>query len=84
MGGPPVQGDLKRLAPVVGLVDRLRAEVTELQGRWEALGEKLEAKRWRLRLAEATVKLLQRQDDKAAAPEEAREAPAGGGSACQG
>jgi hypothetical protein len=48
------------LAPLVGLVDRLRVEVTELQGglealqaHCEALGEELEAKRRRLKLAEA-------------------------------
>jgi hypothetical protein len=47
------------LAPLVGLVERLRAEVTQMQGR-EALGEELEAKRRRLKLAEATVELLMR------------------------
>jgi hypothetical protein len=47
-----------RLAPLVGLVERLRGEVTGLQERWEALGEELEAKQRRLRLAEATVELL--------------------------
>jgi hypothetical protein len=44
-------GDEDRLAPLKGLVDRLRAEVTELQGGREALGEELRA---RLRLSEAT------------------------------
>jgi hypothetical protein len=53
------------VAPLVGLVERLRAEVTELQGRWEALGEELEAKRRRLRLAEATVELMQRRQEEA-------------------
>jgi hypothetical protein len=49
------QSDQAPLAPLVGLVDRLRAEVMEMEGRWEALGEELEAKRRKLRLAEATV-----------------------------
>jgi hypothetical protein len=47
-------------------VGRLRAEVTELQGRWEALGEELEAKRQRLRLAEATMELMERQQEEKA------------------
>jgi hypothetical protein len=68
----------RRLAPLVGLVDRLRAEVTELQGRWEALGEELEAKRRRLGLAEAAVELLQRRQEEAAS-EEGEEGAAGGG-----
>jgi hypothetical protein len=58
----------ERLAPLVGLVDRLREELTELQWRGEALGEELEAKRLRLRLAEATVELLQRPRGEEAAP----------------
>jgi hypothetical protein len=58
------------LAPLVGLVERLRGEVTELQGRREALGEELEAKRRRLRLAEATVELLQRRGEEEAGQEE--------------
>jgi hypothetical protein len=45
---------------------RLQEEVTELQGRWEALGEELEAERRKFRLAEATVELLERQDEEAA------------------
>jgi hypothetical protein len=49
--------------------NRLQEEVTELQERWEALGEELEAKRRRLTLAEATVELMQ-QGDKAAAPKD--------------
>jgi hypothetical protein len=66
------------LAPLVGLVERLRAEVTELQGRWEALGEELEAKRRRLSLAEATVELmLPRQEE--AKEEEEREGVKGVG-----
>jgi hypothetical protein len=55
-----------RLAPLVGLVERLRGEVTELHKRWEALGEELEAKRRRLRLAEATVELVQRRQEEPA------------------
>jgi chromosome segregation ATPase len=75
------------LAPLSGLVERLRAEVTELQERWETLSEELEAKRQKLRLAEATVEALQRRG-RAAAPsqekeqeeeEEEEEKPAGGG-----
>jgi vacuolar-type H+-ATPase subunit I/STV1 len=65
------------LAPLVSLVDRLREEVTELQESWEALGEELEAKRQRLRLAEATVELMQRQEEETATEEQAE--PAGGG-----
>jgi hypothetical protein len=64
----------ERLAPLVELVERLRGEVTELHGRWEALGEELEAKRRRLRLAEATVNLMQRRGE-----EEGAEGGAGGG-----
>jgi chromosome segregation ATPase len=75
MGDATAQGDEARLAPLVGLVERLRAEVTELQGRWEALGEELEAKRRRLGLAEATVELLQRRQEEAAS----EEGTAGGG-----
>jgi hypothetical protein len=51
------------LTPLLGLVEGLRAEVTQLQGRWEALGEELEAKRRRLGLAEATVELVQRRQE---------------------
>jgi chromosome segregation ATPase len=57
--------DEAALAPLVGLVERLRGEVTELQGRWEALGEELEAKRQRLRLAEATVEMIKRREEEA-------------------
>jgi hypothetical protein len=46
------------LTPLVGLVDRLRAEVEELQGRWEALGEELEGKRRRLRLGGHRAEIL--------------------------
>jgi hypothetical protein len=66
------------LAPLVGLVDRLRAEVTELQWRWEALGEELEVKRRRLRLAEATVELMERGQEEEAAPASQEELPAEG------
>jgi hypothetical protein len=66
------------LGPLVGLVERLRAEVTELQGPWVALGEELEAKRRRLRLAEATVEVVQRRG-KEAAREEEGEGPGGDG-----
>jgi hypothetical protein len=52
------------LAPLLGLVERLRVEVTELQG--EGLGEELEAKRERLRLAEATMELVQQRQEKTA------------------
>jgi chromosome segregation ATPase len=58
-------------------VEQLRGEVTEVQGRWEALGEELEAKRRRLRLAEATVELAQRRQEEAAQTEE-EEQSAGG------
>jgi hypothetical protein len=54
----------------LGLVERLRGEVTELQAQWEALGEELEAKRRRLRLAEATVKLMQRREEEKFAQED--------------
>jgi hypothetical protein len=70
------------LAPLMGLVERLRAEVTELQGRWEALGEELEAKRRKFRLAEATVELLQRQQE--AAKEEKETGPEEGGAMIEG
>jgi hypothetical protein len=60
-------------APLLGLVERLRAEVTELQGRGEAPDEGLEAKQRRLRLAEATMELMQRRQE---------EGPAGEGIAC--
>jgi hypothetical protein len=65
------------MAPLAGLVERLRGEVTELQGRWEALGEELEAKRRRLRLAEATMELMQLRQEEAVHLEEER--PGGGG-----
>jgi hypothetical protein len=51
--------------------------VTQLQGLWEALGEELEAKRGRLRLAEAILELRQRREEEAA-PEEQAEPEAGG------
>jgi hypothetical protein len=65
MEQPAARGD-DRLAPLLNLVDRLRGEVTELHGRWEALGEELEAKRGTPRLAEATTELVQEEE---AAPE---------------
>jgi hypothetical protein len=65
------------LAPLVGLVDRLRAEITEL-GRSEPLGEELETKRQRLMLAEATVELLTRGKEEAAPPAAAEEEDRGG------
>jgi hypothetical protein len=43
----------------VRVIDRVRTEITELQGRWEALGEELEATRRSLRLAEATLERMQ-------------------------
>jgi hypothetical protein len=55
MGDAMAISEEESLAPLVGLVKRLRGEVTELQGRREALGEELEGKRRKLRLAEATV-----------------------------
>jgi hypothetical protein len=70
MGDATANLDADRLAPLLSLVDRLRAEVTELQGRWEALGEELEAKRGRLRLAETTMELMQRRQEEEAASEE--------------
>jgi hypothetical protein len=66
------------LAPLVGLVERLRGEVTELQEEWEALGEELETQRRRLRLAEATVEMMQRRQ-KEAAPSQEVEGAGGGG-----
>jgi hypothetical protein len=63
-------GDVDLLAPLVGLVERLRAEVTKLQERWEELNEDLEDKKRRLRLAEATVELMHRRQE---------EGPAGDG-----
>jgi hypothetical protein len=68
----------ERLAPLVSLVNRLRGEVTELQGRWEALGEDLEAKRRRLRLAEATTELVQRREGEAAGAEGGKESAGDG------
>jgi hypothetical protein len=76
MGDATGPSDEDRLAPLVGLVERLRAEMTELPGGWEALGEELEAKRRRLGLAAATVELLRRQEE--VASEEAMEGAAGG------
>jgi hypothetical protein len=81
------------LAPLVGLVDRLREEVTELQGglealqaHCEALGEELEAKRRRLKLAEAIMDLVHRQEEEKEGggdddddDEEEDEGPGGGG-----
>jgi hypothetical protein len=59
------EGTTEHMAPLVGLVERLRAEVTELEERWETLGGELEAKRRRLKLAEATVELVEgRQEEK--------------------
>jgi hypothetical protein len=55
---------MKRYAPLVALVDQLRGEVADLQGQWEALGEELEDKRWRLKLAEATVKMVQQRHER--------------------
>jgi hypothetical protein len=56
----------ERLAPLLGLADRLRGEVTELQGRWEALGEELEAKLQRLKLVEATLELVRQRGERMA------------------
>jgi hypothetical protein len=70
MGDAPAHSEEAALAPLLGLVERLQGQVTELQGRWEALGEELEAKRRRLRLAEATVELMQRRGEEAAQEEE--------------
>jgi hypothetical protein len=60
-----VQGDA-RLAPLVELRARLRAEVDKLQGRDDEMtrvrrwrGEDLETKERRLRLLETTMELLQ-------------------------
>jgi hypothetical protein len=73
------------LAALVGLVERLREEVEELQERWEALerweelGEELEATRLRLRVAEATVELLlERRRQEEVAQEEKGGAEGGG------
>jgi hypothetical protein len=52
--------DEEPMRPLRDLVDRLRVEVTELQGRLEALNEELEDKRRRLRHAEATLELQER------------------------
>jgi hypothetical protein len=46
------------MAPLVSLVAQLRAEV-------EALGVEMEAKRRRLRMAEATLERVQRQQEEA-------------------
>jgi hypothetical protein len=54
------------VAPLLGLVDRLRGEVTELQAQWEALVEELEAKRCSLSLAEATVELVRQRGERMA------------------
>jgi hypothetical protein len=48
------------LAPLMGLVDRLREEGADLQEEWEALGVELEAKRCALSLAESTLEELQK------------------------
>jgi chromosome segregation ATPase len=64
-------GDEALLAPLVGLVDRLRGEVTELRGQWEALGQELDDKARRLNYAEATLELLQRQREEKVEEEDA-------------
>jgi hypothetical protein len=69
MGDARAQGDVKRLAPLVGLVERLRAGVTELQGRWEALGKELEAKRRELGSAEASMEVMKTRQEEAAVEE---------------
>jgi hypothetical protein len=48
-----------RLAPLVGLRARLRAEVEKLHGQDEQEGEELKTKERRLRLVETTMELLQ-------------------------
>jgi hypothetical protein len=46
------------LALLWDMKDSLSAHVAELQGRWEALGDELEAKRHRLKLVEDTLERL--------------------------
>jgi TolA-binding protein len=62
------------------LVEELRKEVVELQGQWTELNEKLEDKRGRLRLAEATLEVLQElvRTDTATTSQEAMKGSAGG------
>jgi TolA-binding protein len=64
--GPLLYGamadDPEPLAPLRGLVERLREEVEEMQERLEDLSEELEAKRRRLKLAEATLELQLRPE----------------------
>jgi hypothetical protein len=72
-GKMAMPSDEKRLR---ALAERLRGEVTEMQERWEALGEELEAKRRGLRIVEGTLELLQQRHDTAQAQE--------GGSAIKG
>jgi chromosome segregation ATPase len=78
MGDATASSDEDRLAPLVGLVERLRAGVTELQGRWEALGKELEAKRGRLGSAEASLELVNTRQDEAASGQQEQAAEGGG------
>jgi hypothetical protein len=88
-GGTAAKGDegASSLAPLVGLVERLRVEMTELQGRGEGLDEELEAVRERLGIAEATLERMPPPQEEAAAEEdeddaeeeEEEERPAEGG-----
>jgi hypothetical protein len=68
-----VTSDEGPLAPLVALVNRLRADVAELQGRWEELGEELEAKRRRLGLAEVTMERIKQRQEEAPQAEEGQE-----------
>jgi hypothetical protein len=68
--------DEQTLAPLLGVVDRLQAEVAELEMQWKTLEWMLETKRRSLRLAEATVERMQRRQEEAAQQEEGG---AGGG-----
>jgi hypothetical protein len=55
-----------------------QAAVAELQGRWEALSEELEAQRRRLVLAEATLNLVQSGQNEEAAPARTKRYQQGG------
>jgi hypothetical protein len=64
--------------PLEGLVERLRSEVGELQGRQEPVGGELEAKQRSLGLAEATLDLVQHRQQEAAASQKEGQEGAGG------
>jgi chromosome segregation ATPase len=55
---------------LVGLLERLREELVVIQGQCEAWAEELEVKRRALRVAEATLGLLERRAKEASSSQE--------------